>query len=463
MKLPVNSFLQGGKYKIERFINCGGFGCTYEARHVMLQKRIAIKEFFVKDFCNRGEDSVSVYVGTQSKVALVNRLKGKFIEEAVSLSQMSHPNIVKVTDVFEENGTAYYVMDYIDGASLDQIVKSKGRLAEKEALSYIRQVADALDHVHSMNRLHLDIKPGNIMINSGGQAILIDFGVSKQYDSVEGENTSTLLGKTPGYAPIEQMGNSVQQFTPATDIYALGATLYKLLSGITPPEANIIIEDGVPELDRSISERTKETVVKAMEFRRKDRQQSIKEFLSMLPTDGNQKTDNTVQTAIFEETEAEISEETIIGNHPTSAVDLGLSVRWASVNIGAEKPWQIGDLSSWDEAVNSREISSGQWRMPTEREIEELRRNCRFVRDSQEGVEGYSVIGKNGGSIFLPFTGYRHGTVIKKNYEIGNYWTCTTHNSDHNNAVYLLLTTETTSKRDTRKDFGFAIRPVCSE
>ena len=101
----------------------------------MLQKRIAIKEFFVKDFCNRGEDSVSVSVGTQSKVALVNRLKGKFIEEAVSLSQMSHPNIVKVTDVFEENGTAYYVMDYIDGASLDQIVKSKGRLAEKEALS----------------------------------------------------------------------------------------------------------------------------------------------------------------------------------------------------------------------------------------------------------------------------------------------------------------------------------------
>ena len=225
MKLREGTILQDGKYRIVRFINSGGFGCTYEAEHTLLRKRLAIKEFFVKDFCNRDETTGNIFVGTQSKMALVERLMRKFIDEAVALGKMNHPHIVQVSDVFMENGSAYYVMDYIDGCSLDEMVKRHGRLPEEKALAYIRQAAEALDYVHGMNRLHLDIKPGNIMVDSNDNAILIDFGVSKQYDSVEGENTSTLLGMTPGYAPIEQMGNSVQQFTPTTDIYALGATL----------------------------------------------------------------------------------------------------------------------------------------------------------------------------------------------------------------------------------------------
>lgn len=274
--------LQHGKYRIDRFISSGGFGCTYEAEHVMLKKKVAIKEFFVKDFCNRDSTTGVISVGTQSKVALVGRLKEKFFEEAIALSQMQHPNIVQVTDVFEENGTAYYVMNYIDGISLNELIKSKNKLSEAEAIAIVQKVADALDYVHTNNRLHLDIKPANIMIDKEGNVILIDFGVSKQYDSINGENTSSLLGKTPGYAPIEQMGNSIQQFTPATDIYALGATLYKMLSGTTPPESTRITEDGLPELPASISEKTRSAVYKAMEIRKKDRPQSIKEFISML-------------------------------------------------------------------------------------------------------------------------------------------------------------------------------------
>ena len=161
----------------------------------------------VKDFCNRDENTCHITVATQSKVKLIERLKEKFIEEASALFSMQHPNIVRVTDVFEENGTAYYVMDYIDGKSLQDIVKEKGALNEDSAIHYISQIADALKYVHSLNRLHLDVKPGNIMIDKNDQAILIDFGASKQYDEVEGENTSTLLGKTPGYAPLEQIGN----------------------------------------------------------------------------------------------------------------------------------------------------------------------------------------------------------------------------------------------------------------
>ena len=166
MNLPNDKLLQGGKYRIIRFISSGGFGCTYEAELVLLHKRVAIKEFFVKDFCNRDENISYVTVATQSKVKLIERLKNKFIEEASALFSMQHSNIVRVTDVFEENGTAYYVMDYIDGKSLQEIVKEKGALDEDMAVYYISQIADALKYVHSLNRLHLDIKPGNIMVNN---------------------------------------------------------------------------------------------------------------------------------------------------------------------------------------------------------------------------------------------------------------------------------------------------------
>ena len=121
MHLKVGTLLQGGKYKIIRFIKSGGFGCTYEAQHTFFDVRVAIKEFFPKDFCNRDDSTLHVTVGTQSKSALVSKLRRKFIDEAVILYKLRHPGIVTVSDVFEENGTAYYVMDYIDGSVIPSL------------------------------------------------------------------------------------------------------------------------------------------------------------------------------------------------------------------------------------------------------------------------------------------------------------------------------------------------------
>ena len=285
MYLPDNSFLQGGKYRIRRFISSGGFGCTYEAEHVMLEERVAIKEFFVKDFCNRDEVTSHVTVGTLSKKGLVEKMRHKFIDEAKALRKLHHPSIVSVSDVFEENGTAYFVMDYVEGRSLREIVDQEGPLTEERAVRYIRQVAKALQHVHDNNRLHLDIKPGNIMINLEDRPVLIDFGASKQYDEFDGENTSTLMGKTPGYAPPEQMSNSVVKFSPAIDIYSLGATLYKLLTGITPLDVNLRISgEELAPLPASISVTTRNTVSTAMEINKNKRPQSLAEFLSLLDT-----------------------------------------------------------------------------------------------------------------------------------------------------------------------------------
>ena len=285
MYLANNTLLQGGKYKIVGHISSGGFGNTYEGVHTMMDTRVAIKEFFPKMFCNRDENTSHITVATQSNKELVDKLRKKFIEEAKAIFKMNHPNIVKVHDIFEENGTAYYVMDYIDGKSLGDIVKQRGPLPEAEAVGYIRQVADALKYVHSLNRLHLDIKPGNVMVDATGHAMLIDFGASKHYDMESGENTSTLMGvNTKGYAPVEQSTQSFTKFSPATDIYALGATLYKMLTGITPPDANLLMakEETLAPLPSCISKSTHNAVLKAMTLIRADRPQTIDVFLGLL-------------------------------------------------------------------------------------------------------------------------------------------------------------------------------------
>lgn len=284
--LSSGSLLQGGRYEIKRFIAAGGFGCTYEGVHTGLDKRVAIKEFFVKDFCNRDETTSQITVGVTAKTALFQKLRRKFEEEARALAKLNHPNIVKVSDVFDENGTSYYVMDYIDGPSLKNIVDTKGPLSETDAVRYILQVADALEFVHKNKRLHLDVKPGNIMINAEGKAQLIDFGASKQYEEESGENTATINGFTVGYAPTEQMGNDVNTFTPATDIYSLGATLYNILTGIKPISAATISSgEKQKPLPEYISTVTRNAIAEAMQINKNHRPQTMEEFVDLLKDD----------------------------------------------------------------------------------------------------------------------------------------------------------------------------------
>lgn len=240
---------------------------------------------------------------------------------------MHHPSIVSVSEVFEENGTAYFVMDYIDGPSLHEIVKKEGALDEKRAVRYVRQAAEALQYVHNRNRLHLDIKPHNIMVNSNDQAILIDFGASKQYDEMNGENTSTLIGQTPGYAPLEQIGNDVVKFFPATDIYSLGATLYKLLSGETPLSASLLASgEELEPLPAHITERTRTAVAAAMTVNKNKRPQTIADFLILLGEEEvAQESPVNVQLGTSENKSGESEETVVIGGaasqHPEPSVE----------------------------------------------------------------------------------------------------------------------------------------------
>ena len=283
--LQAGGSVQGGKYRITRVLGQGGFGITYLAVQTGLAMQVAIKEFFLKGSCKRDSTTSRVSVPVSDNAELVSKCLKKFKSEARKIASLNNDHIVSIIDIFDENGTSYYVMKYLDGGSLADRIKS-GPMPEEEAVGIIRDIADALKAVHAAGLLHLDIKPANILFDEHGRAVLIDFGVSKYFDSPQDTtSTSTLVGFSRGFAPLEQINATASALTPATDIYALGATFFNLVVGATPPDASSVMETGLPEAPYGINSDTWNSIARAMQPRRKDRPQSIEDFLGLLPMD----------------------------------------------------------------------------------------------------------------------------------------------------------------------------------
>ncbi|MGM9796439.1 MAG: serine/threonine protein kinase [Parabacteroides sp.] len=297
MNLPNEHLLQNGKYRLTHVVGQGGFGITYKGvwytevkgplGTVKTEVPICIKEYFFKDYCYRDPDTLAVRVHSETGKQLFDKFKEKLIKEARILSEVHHPYIVNVLEVFEEHNTAYIAMEYIDGYSLKSLLEKEGMLPENQVLYYIRQIGEALQFVHEKNILHLDIKPSNILIDKKGNARLIDFGVSKRYDIEQEETSTTMLTLSKGFAAIEQYDNEgIQQFSPCPDIYSLGATIYNLLTGKIPTESILRATRLLKrprELNPAISEQTEAVILKAMQIIPSDRYASIKELLNKLP------------------------------------------------------------------------------------------------------------------------------------------------------------------------------------
>lgn len=300
MNLPNGYLLQNGKYRLTHVVGQGGFGITYrgvwytEVRGslgtVKTEVPICVKEYFFKDYCYREPGSQAVKVHSETGKALFDKFKEKLIKEAKILSEVHHPHIVNVLEVFEENNTAYIAMEYIAGSSLKAILERNGILPEARVLKYVRQIGEALCFVHEKSILHLDIKPSNILIDQKGNAYLIDFGVSKRYDIGEEETSTTMLTLSKGFAAIEQYDSEgISVFSPHPDVYSLGATMYNLLTGTIPTES--ILRATRPlkkptDINPAISATTEAVILRAMQVVPEDRFATVAEMLAALDFSG---------------------------------------------------------------------------------------------------------------------------------------------------------------------------------
>ena len=514
-------------------------------------------------------------------------------------------------------------MEFVEGDNLNEYLKGRGRMSEDEALSFIRSIASPLAYMHEHKMLHLDLKPGNVMRRSSdGKCVLIDFGLSKYYaDNGEPESSTNIGMGTPGYAPIEQAqaGRNGQVY-PTLDIYALGGTFYKLLTGETPPEASELL-DGFPREKflypgSGISVSVVDAIEKTMSPRRLDCPQSVRDFLKLLDSlqsdtsspaddftvlDENKKhsaasgpssasgasgpsepsgssnsqgvsgnfreNDDKVakggvsdkpssnpnrakrwiiqreqyvkdsledvqrsqhikdsiaaaeraeqeaaareeaarqeaarqeaerQEAARQEAERQAAEEArsttgTINGHQW--VDLGLSVKWATCNVGASSPSDYGNYYAWGETRTKSEYTvdnsstygksmgdisgdirydaaranwGGTWRLPTETEMQELVDKCTWTWTSQGGHNGYRVTGPSGSSIFLPAAAWRHQSVLYYPGVYGRYWTSTPYEHNEDCAFFLEFAPEGYFREVCRVEWygyfnGSSIRPV---
>ncbi|MCR5236300.1 MAG: serine/threonine protein kinase [Lachnospiraceae bacterium] len=231
--LPTGSVLSG-QYVIDCVLGQGGFGITYRAKDHKTGEYVAIKEFFPDSMATRSQTSVVPYTGDRGEDYAYG--KQCFIEEARTLAQfIGNENIVRIYNYFEENGTAYFVMDYIEGMSFDEYIKQKGgRLSFEETFRILSPVMDALAIVHSRGIIHRDVTPDNIYITSDGKVKLLDFGAARYSLGDRSQSLDVVLKH--GFAPKEQYVRRGKQ-GPFTDIYALGASFYFALTGKRPPDA----------------------------------------------------------------------------------------------------------------------------------------------------------------------------------------------------------------------------------
>jgi serine/threonine protein kinase len=278
--LPAGTTLRQGRYKLDKVIGEGGFAIVYKGTDSTNIREVAIKEMWPERSVRQGS-----YITWANSVTpqVKQQQLSKFQLEANYLSKCVHPNIAKVYEWFEENNTAYIIMEFISGKSLYHIWKGEHPLSEDRVKHYMIQVAEALKVVHSNNLLHRDIKPDNIIIDGQDRAVLIDFGGTREFIANQTTNMTQLL--TPGYAPLEQYSAKGKRY-PATDIYALSASMYELLTGEPPAAATdrVSSETLIPprQLRPNLSPLIEQVILIGMRMKVEERFQKADDFIAAL-------------------------------------------------------------------------------------------------------------------------------------------------------------------------------------
>lgn len=271
-----------GKYLVGDVIGEGGFGITYYGFEINLEIRLAIKEFYPNGFVSRDHTQTTMVTQfNNSNAESVRKWKEGFVKEAQALAKCQDlPGIVRVKDFFEENGSAYIVMEYVDGTDLKSYVKQSGKLEPEVILPAIRPIMNSLEQIHNLGVIHRDIAPDNIRMTPDGSMKLMDFGAARSFADADGQKSLSIVLK-PGYAPEEQYRTHGKQ-GPWTDVYALAATIYRCLTGTMPIESMERLRSDTlkspKELGVKISDQENKAIMKGMAVLSENRYQSVKEF-----------------------------------------------------------------------------------------------------------------------------------------------------------------------------------------
>lgn len=277
------------RYEIKDILGAGGFGITYKAWDNTLQTEVCIKEYYPVGIANRAVTATLVSVYTNADEVSYRRGMQRFLREARGLAKLgSVKNIVNVHDYFEENNTAYMVMEHLKGKTLKCFVRENGgKVNEDVAIHVACSVLEALQHVHAVGIIHRDISPDNIYICDNMEVKLIDFGALKQEIAEVNKSTSIILKY--GFAPPEQYTSNSREQGAWTDIYAVGATVYYILTGLIPQDSVMrMMEDVLVPLEEiipSISKNFSDAIMKAMSLNIRDRFASAEDFLNELLSD----------------------------------------------------------------------------------------------------------------------------------------------------------------------------------
>lgn len=337
MHLQNGTLLCNSRYRINGILGQGSFGITYIAADLKNGNvSVAIKEFFMQSVNGREGSMVT----SSSQGGLFDYYKEKFLHEARLLSGLRHDGIVRLTDIFEENSTAYYVMELIPGGTLEEEIQKRQRFNDAAIRKYTLLICNSLEFMHSNHLLHLDLKPGNIMLRNDGSPVLIDFGLTKKVSENGYPETSTTIGAgTPGYAPIEQVNPTKKEMEFTMDIYALGGIMYKMATGQRPPDASEVLNYGLPHINSAYSD----IIRKAMSPLKKDRFQSVADLRQAIFSADNE---NTIP---YQSSHQHDNEQTHINNSSNSS-------KSSSTSASSYQPKKFDKIKIEEKKSNTKSI-----------------------------------------------------------------------------------------------------------